>query len=101
MTNNIKSREAIDLEQFAKEGKTPETGEKYKIKIDQKMFIVEVECMLGEEILTLAEKTPITRFQLNAKIKGVVEKVENKQTICFTTPGLEKFMTIPLDQTEG
>ncbi len=101
MKNDIESEDFIDLEEFAKEGKTPEKGKKYKIKVDQVKFTVTEECMTGSEILTLAGKLPVERFQLNVKIKGKVEKVNNDEVICFTKPGVEKFMTIPLDQTEG
>lgn len=56
----------------------------------------------GEEILILAGKTPVNRFQLNQSSKGgKVIKILLTQTVCFTEPGIEKFMTIPLDQTEG
>ena len=101
MKKENETEQSVDIELLAKEGKTPEKGKKYKIKVDQEKFDVDVECMTGAEILNLAGKTPPERFQLNAKIHGKVEKVEQNQTICFTTPGLEKFMTIPLDQTEG
>jgi hypothetical protein len=58
--------------------------------------------MTGREILILAGKTPPERFQLNLRLKGgKVVKVGYDEKVCFTTPGVEKFMTIPLDQTEG
>jgi hypothetical protein len=58
--------------------------------------------MTGREILILAGKTPPERFQLNQRFKGGrVVKVGYDQKVCFTEPGIERFMTIPLDQTEG
>jgi len=45
---------------------------------------------------------PIERFQLNQKSHdGVVEKIGYDEKVDFTEPGIERFMTIPLDQTEG
>ncbi|MCB2194426.1 MAG: multiubiquitin domain-containing protein [Bacteroidetes bacterium] len=92
----------IDIELFAQEGKEIPKNQKYKIKVDRQKYIVEIECMTGKEILHLAGKTPPERFQLNQRFKGgKVQKIAYDQVVCFTEPGVEKFMTIPLDQTEG
>ena len=94
--------EVIDIEVYAKEGKKVPHGCHYTITVDRQKYTVEVECMTGREILLLASKNPPERFQLNQKIKGgKVIKIGYDQTVCFTEPGIEKFMTIPLDQTEG
>lgn len=100
--NSSKEVTTIDVAQFTKEGKGVPPGQHYKIMIDRNLFTVENECMKGNEILTLAGKIPHTRFQLNLRLKGgKVVKVGYDQKVCFTEPGIEKFMTIPLDQTEG
>jgi len=92
----------IDIALYAKEGKTVPPGHHYKIMVDRQQYTVEHECMTGKEILILAGKTPPERFQLNQRFKGGrVMKVAYDQKVCFTEPGIEKFMTIPLDQTEG
>jgi len=58
--------------------------------------------MTGREILTLAGKIPPESFQLRQKLKGgTVRKIGLDDNVDFTEPGVEKFMTIPLDQTEG
>jgi hypothetical protein len=94
--------EYIDIEEYAKSGKEPPKGKKYLIKIDKALYKVEHECMLGKEILEVAGKIPVVRFQLNIKMKGgEVRKVNYDEKVCFTHPGTERFMTIPLDQTEG
>ncbi|HVT84296.1 MAG TPA: multiubiquitin domain-containing protein [Chitinophagaceae bacterium] len=92
----------IDVELFAKEGKEVPKGHVYIITIDRQKFKVQEECMTGRQILVLAGKRPPERFQLNLRLKGgKVVKVGYDEKVCFTTPGVEKFMTIPLDQTEG
>ena len=92
----------IDIELFAKEGKEVPKGHVYIITVDRQKFKVNEECLTGRQILTLAGKIPPERFQLNLRLKGgKVVKVGYDETVCFTTPGVEKFMTIPLDQTEG
>ena len=100
--NQETPQEFIDIEEYAKAGKVPPKGHKYLIKVDKALYKVEEECMTGRQILELAEKKPVERFQLNQKIhKGAVKKVEYDEKVCFTEPGIERFMTIPLDQTEG
>ena len=101
-TNNKMDIEIIDVELFTKEGKPVPPRHHYKILIDRQKYDVKQECMIGREILKLAGKVPVERFQLNQRFRGgKVVKIGYDQTVCFTEPGIEKFMTIPLDQTEG
>ena len=96
------SKIEIDLELYAAEGKKVPKGQKYKIKVDRLKYITEQETMTGREILQLSGKTPVERFQLNQRLRGgKVVKVGYDEIVDFTAPGIEKFMTIPLDQTEG
>ncbi len=96
------SSEYIDIEEYSKAGKEPPKGKKYLIKIDKALYKVEHECLTGREILEVAGKLPVERFQLNIKKKGgEVQKVNYDEKVCFFQPGIERFMTIPLDQTEG
>ena len=100
-SNDIKVGE-IDVELYAKEGKEIPAGHDYIITVDRQKFKVKEECMTGSQILKLAGKNPPERFQLNVRLRGgKVTKVGYDEKICFTMPGIEKFMTIPLDQTEG
>ena len=96
--------EIIDLEEFSKENPTlrPEKGRKYQIRVDREKFVVEVGSLTGREILELAKKNPYSKYQLNQKFRhGLVKKVEYEEKVDFTEPGIERFMTIPLDQTDG
>jgi hypothetical protein len=95
-------KEIIDVEEHAKNGKDVPKGKRYQIRIDREKYTVDVECMTGREILTLADKIPVEKYQLNMKLRGgEVKKVGYDEKICFTMPGLERFMTLPLDSTEG
>lgn len=94
--------EIIDVEEYTKAGKPIPKGKQYIILVDRQKITVKEECMTGREILILAGKIPPERFQLNQRFKGgKVVKVGYEQKVCFTEPGIEKFMTLPLDQTEG
>lgn len=97
-----KEKNIIDIEAYFKEGKTPEKGQSYRIRVDKDNYVVESESLSGREILKLAGKTPIENYALRQKLKGgVVEKIAYDQIVDFTTPGIERFITIPLDQTDG
>lgn len=94
--------EIIDLEEFSKDNRKPPRKRRYRIKVDRQKYVVNEECLTGKEILRLAGKTPPEQFQLRQKIRGgEVIKIGQEDKVDFTKPGIEKFMTIPLDQTEG
>lgn len=93
--------EIIDIEQYAKEGTNPPKGKRYRIKLDGINYEVPGS-LSGRQILEYANKRPIERFQLNIRLKGgLVKKVDYEEIVDFSMPGIEKFMTLPLDQTEG
>lgn len=99
MTENV---EIIDLEEYSKDNLRPPRGRRYRIKVDRDKFVVNKHSMTGKEILELAGKIPASQYQLRQKFRGgSVKKVGLDQVVDFTEPGVEKFITIPLDQTEG
>jgi hypothetical protein len=92
----------IDVALYCLEERPIPQNHRYLIKVDREKIIANQGVMTGREILTLAGKSPVERFQLNQKLRGgKVEKISFDEPVDFTTPGVEKFMTIPLDQTEG
>jgi Prokaryotic E2 family E/Multiubiquitin len=94
--------EVIDLEEYAKAKKTPPKGKHYRIKVDRDYFTVDVPEMNGRQILELAKKTPPERFKLFQHLHGgKTDRVELDQKVDFTTPGIEKFKTLPIDSTDG
>ncbi len=98
----IDDDEVIDLEEFAKAGKKPPHAKKYRIRIDKTKYVVEVPAMTGREILVLAGKKPPDQFILSQKLHGGEVKVIGlHEKADFTQPGVERFMTMAKDQTEG
>ena len=96
--------DVIDLEEHAK-AKKPipphEQGRRYRIRIDKEHRTVDVPNLTGAQILALVGKTP-TGYRLDQKLHGgQTKKIEPSESVDFTKPGVEKFMTLPLDQTEG
>lgn len=90
----------IDLEQFAAAGKPAPKGRKYRIRIDKEVKVVEVDHMTGREILALVGKTP-DKYILRQRTKGGVHPVGPDDTVSFLDLGVERFMTIPKEVTEG
>jgi hypothetical protein len=94
--------EIVDLEEYARSGRKPPRARRYRIRIDKQHYTVETSTMTGRELLTLAGKTPVTRYMISQKLRGgEARRVGYDERVDFTTPGLERFMTLPLDQTEG
>jgi len=97
-----KDEEIEDLEVCSREGRQPRCVRKYRIRIDKEYFVVPVTAMTGRQLLELAGKCDISRWKIFQKLKGgAVTVIGLDQSVDFTTPGIEKFNTLPIDQTEG
>lgn len=96
-----KPKEVIDLEEFAKSGKPVPKEQDYKFRVDKIQITVTQEIITGREILVLAGKNPPQNFILQQKIKGQVIRIGLDDKVDLTEPGVERFMTIPNEVTEG
>lgn len=93
--------EYADLEALAKAGNPPPQQSRYRIRINKEHYNVDVPAMTGRQLLELAEKKPPERHQIRQKVRGELLPVGLDELVDFTKPGLERFQTIALDQTEG
>lgn len=93
--------EVVDLQQASEKGHIPEKGKKYRYTVDGLEFISETQTRTGRVILELAGKKPPEKYILRKKVKGNWVTVGLDEVVDFTEPGLEKFKTLPNDQTEG
>jgi len=94
--------EIVDLEECACANRRPPRARRYRIKIDKDYYNVDKKSMTGRELLLLASKNPPERFMISQKPHGGPPKqIKLDESVDFTTPGIEKFLTLPLDQTEG
>lgn len=92
----------VDLEEFCKEDKMVPKGKKYQIRIDKEKYVVNSSDITGKQLLALAGKTPTERYAIYQQLKGgKTLKIEETMVIDLCAPGVERFMTLPLDQTEG
>lgn len=100
--DDAETDEIIDIEEYAKSGRKPPKAKRYQIRIDKQKYVVEVPAMTGRGLLNLAGKTPATNFMISQKMHGgEARKLGYDEKADFTAPGVERFMTLPLDQTDG
>lgn len=92
--------EVVDLEEYAKASKRPPHGCIYRFRVDREFFKTRKLELTGREILVIAGKEP-EKWLLNQRIKGNVVSIRLDDIVDLTAPGLERFMTLPNDQTEG
>jgi hypothetical protein len=93
--------EVVNLEAHAKANLKVPPGKKYQIKVDKQQYVVDVSEMTGRQILELAGKVPPERHILQMKEGPSVRKIELDEVVSFLKPGIERFMTIPNEVTEG
>lgn len=94
--------EQADLEQLAKAGQKPPKAKTYRIRVDDRFFVVSKSTMTGREILVLAGKNPPESFILTEKSKGgALRTIELDETVDFMAPGIERFNTLPRQVQEG
>jgi hypothetical protein len=80
-------------------GKPPQM---YKVQIDKHVYETPKQLMTATELLILAGKLPPTGFAIYRKAKGgQPERLKPDQQVDVSDPGIERFVTLPLDQTEG
>ncbi|MBI5772047.1 MAG: multiubiquitin domain-containing protein [Verrucomicrobia bacterium] len=94
--------EEVDLEQLAKAGGKPPKAKRYRIRIDDQYYVVHQPSMTGAELLKLAGKVPPENFILTLKLRGgVIKTIGLTEVVDFTTPGIERFNTLPRQVQEG
>ena len=74
--------EEVDIEECARAGKHPPKAKRYKIRVDDRYFVVTEPHMTGRAILVLAGKTPPESYILTQKMHGgKLHTVELDETI--------------------
>lgn len=100
--HNTSDDEIIDVESFASRGESPPKGTRYRIRVDKSVYVVKGPIILGSEILIVSGHVPPEQWRLDQRFRGgSTKKIELSDVVDLTTPGVERFMTLPLDQTEG
>lgn len=82
--------------------KDPVKPQSFKIQIDKVEYETTNPTPTGRELLTQAGKIPPEQFAIYLKAKGnQPQRVGLDETVDLREPGVERFVTLPLDQTEG
>ena len=90
----------IDIEEYARAGKAVPPDASYRIRIDKTNYTVQTPKISGRGLLELAKKDP-AKFGIYQHVRGRSSRVVLDAEVDLTTPGMERFSTLPLDQTEG
>ncbi len=76
--------------------------EHYKIVVDKQHFDWNQPTITGRQVLELARKVPVDQYALYLRVPdGQPERVPIDRIFDLRHPGMDKFLTLPLDQTEG
>ena len=97
-------KDVIDLSEYAKTNGDRELpkGQKYKFKVKNQVYIVDVEQMTGRDICIMADLIPPENYILDMKMHGgVMREVKLDEVISFIKPGIENFTYVARSQTEG
>src|SRR5690606_18550542 len=92
--------EPIELESHAKEGKPVPAGKRYRIRVDTARFVVESP-ITGRAVLALVGKSP-NEWDLILKLRPQGQRqVGPDEPVDLTTPGVERFVTMKRQVTDG
>lgn len=92
----------VDVESTAKEGRLRPRARRYRIRIDREYHVVKYPQLTGRDILVEAGKACPEHWLLSQKLHGgKVVSVGLDEVVDLRAPGVERFMTLPKDQTEG
>jgi hypothetical protein len=99
--DNTQIVEEVDIEEYAKSGRVVPVARRYRIRIDKEQRVTERPELTGRQILALVAKTP-EQFILSQKLRGGHAKtIGPDEVVNLREPGVERFMTLPRDATEG
>lgn len=93
--------DVIDVEEFARAGKPVPKGKRYRIRIDKEKFVVSQPTITGKELLSLVGKTP-DKYNVYLHVHGGQTKlIKPDEKVDLTAPGVERFTTMKIENTEG
>lgn len=93
--------EEVDLETWATRGERPPKARRYIIRIDRERYTVTASGLTGRAILELAGKDPARTLLQQRLHGGGTLTIGPDDFVDFTAPGVERFVTLPRNQTDG
>jgi hypothetical protein len=99
MTNP--SNHAVNIEDLARAGKPVPPNATYRIRIDKDNYETSSQTLNGTQILDLASKTPDKYLLYLHTRGGQTRAIGATDTVDLTEPGLERFSTMKIENSEG
>jgi len=91
----------IEIEAYGRENRKPPVARRYVIRINKSTYTVEQRVISGLELLNLAGKDP-SRHKLYQKLHGgQLKEIGPEEKVDLAAQGIERFQTVPLNETEG
>lgn len=101
---NIDELEVLDeveIEIYGTDNRKPPLARRYIIRINKTKHSVEQRILSGTELLALAGKDP-NQNKLYQKLHGgQLKEIAPHDKVDLSAPGIERFQTVPLNETEG
>ncbi len=83
-------------------GNNGNNKEKFKFKVRNETYEVDKPVITGREVCEIAGLVPPEQFKLDLKKQGnEYREIALNDTVDLTEPGIEKFVYIARDQSEG
>ncbi len=90
------------LEQLEEKAEHVSKPQVFKIQIDKTLLETSNPKPTGRDLLILAGKNPPEQYAIYLKEKGgQPQRIGLTDTVDLCEPGVERFVTLPLDQNEG
>ncbi len=88
------TEEIEDLEECARSGRIPETGKRYRVRIDDERYVIADPVPTGRQLLDEAGKRPTEEHLLfQWQHGGMLEEIRPDETVDLRQPGIERFIT--------
>lgn len=86
----------VDVEMCTVEGRTPQLGRKYRIRVGGMYFIFDHHLVTGREILEKSGNVPVECHTLYQKFRDCdFEKIDLNEKVDLAKPGIEHFVVKP------
>jgi hypothetical protein len=93
-TSTEHEQEPIDLEEAAREGRTPPRGRRYRLRIDDEKHLIIDDVVTGRQILELAGRTPVDDYVLILRVWGEDNEIIGLgEEVNLARRGIERFVT--------
>lgn len=99
MTNS--EADLVDIEEYARAGREKPDAKRYRFRVDKAHFESAKPVLTGREILAFAGKTPESHLLSKKIAGGSPAQVGPDEEVDLRTKGVERFMTVPREATEG